>query len=355
MSVDRFVTATAGLTVAGIALFASSAIWATVTAVAAGSSSAAVTALILGSGLTLVLSVLLAAWRPELVPAGLVGGAVGLLLLDAEATLRSGPLQGPFGYANATAAFFVQAIVAALMVVVASRSAVPRVGGMVAAGAFVFVIFVTRSWTAAILLPLVVGITLLVERARGGRAAVVVSAGLFAAAVVLTIVLGASRLGSGGGAVGEVVGGTISQNRVTLWNEALSLMVREPVLGVGPGRFATASPTAASDADLRWAHNEFLQAGAESGLPGFLLTVSIFLWGFAALWLGQPSRLVVLASAGLAAVGIHASVDYVLHFPAVTLAAAAVVGTGLGADRLGARREGPVGEVEAAVSVRRSA
>jgi hypothetical protein len=107
-------------------------------------------------------------------------------------------------------------------------------------------------------------------------------------------------------------------------------MVDEPLVGVGPGRFAAESPTAASDPDLRQAHNEFLQSGAESGVLGYILIVSLVLWGFAALGTSSERLSGPLAAAGLAILGIHASIDYVLHFPAVALAVAAVVGTGLG-------------------------
>jgi len=116
------------------------------------------------------------------------------------------------------------------------------------------------------------------------------------------------------------------------------------VFGVGPGRFADASPTASRDPDLRWAHNEFLQSGAESGLPGFVLSVLLFLWGFGALWANaghaaNEGFATALGAAALATLGAHASVDYVLHFPAVALAGGALVGSALGA---GATRYRPV-------------
>ena len=327
-------TARIGSTTVGVALFVAAAGWAAVAAASAGSSGGPLAALILSAGLTLALCRIVASRWPTLVPAGLVGAAIVLMAADPEATLRSGPLQGPFGYANATAAFLVQATIAALMLVMAGRALVVRVVGAIAAAGFAFVVLITRSWTAAIMLPVVVLISLAVERARGSRAAVAVSGGVFVAILVLTVALGALGPGAGEGSIGRaVVRGTITQVRVALWRDALVLMKEEPVLGVGPGRFASESPTASSDEDLRWAHNEFLQTGAETGLLGFALTVSIFLWGFAALWLGPPGPLAALAAAALALLGIHASVDYVLHFPAVALAGAAVVGTGLGAQR----------------------
>ena len=106
---------------------------------------------------------------------------------------------------------------------------------------------------------------------------------------------------------------------------------------VGPGTFAQVDRTARRDADVRWAHNEFLQEGVELGWAGFALLVLLFGWGFARLWvLPAPDIVVALGAASLAALGIHASVDYVLHFPAVPL-------IGRGARRDGAGR--PLREV----------
>lgn len=322
---------TASLTSAGIMVFAAAATWAMVTAAVAGSSIWPVPGLVVGSGLVAAACWALSARHPSLAPAGLVGAAAALLLVEPDAILGSSRVQGAFGYANATAAFFAQAAVAALILVVAARSRALRGLGLLAAVTFGSITFITRSWTAAILVPGVVVVALLVQRARGARAAVVVCGALFVALLLATIAVGAVGVGRGDGVLDRAVRATIKEERPTLWHEALAVTADRPLLGVGPGRFATASPTAATDRDLRWAHHEFLQSAAESGLLGFALLVAIFLWGFAALWSSPPTSPAVLAAAGLAVLGMHASVDYVLHFPAVALAGAAIVGTGLGA------------------------
>jgi hypothetical protein len=149
---------------------------------------------------------------------------------------------------------------------------------------------------------------------------------------------------TGNDSVNRFVGTTITEERVALWNEALSIAAKHPLLGVGPGGFARTSAIALADPDLRWAHNEFLQAGAETGLPGYVFAIGIFLWGFAALAQGSPGRVAALSAAGLAVLGIQASVDYVLHFPFVVLMGAAVLGIGLGAGRAPAPTTGAVGE-----------
>jgi hypothetical protein len=58
-----------------------------------------------------------------------------------------------------------------------------------------------------------------------------------------------------------------------------------------------------------------------------LLLAGLFAWGFARLGLlGAPDAPAIVAAGALAALGIHACVDYVLHFPALPLAAAALFG-----------------------------
>jgi O-antigen ligase len=324
------------LALVGAALFAGAAAWSAVTALIAGTAPAPAAGMILGCGVTVGLCWLAGSRWPLLVPAGLVAAAVLLVAMNVETTLRSHPLQGPFGYANATAAFLVQAIIAAVMLIVSARPGAVRILAATATIGFAGVLVVTRSWTAILSLPVVLLLALIVERERGGRAAVMVAAGLFVAALAVTVALGAIRLGTGTGPLDRLVQGTISEGRPQLWHEALSITAARPLVGVGPGAFAVTSPTAASDLDLRWAHNEYLQAGAESGVLGYLLATGIFLWGFAALWMGSPGRIGALGAAALALLGIHASVDYVLHFPAVAVAGAALLGASVGASRLSA-------------------
>ncbi len=322
----------AGSAVGGVALLGAAGAWWLVSGTSAGGSPAPAVALIGGAATTLVVAWVAAARRPTLVLLGLVGAAIAVFGSDAGATLRAGPLEGPFGYANASAAFFAQAFVAALLLTVVGRGPL-RVVGAAAAIAFTPLVLVSASWTAGIGLPLLVAVALGVERLRGARAAVAACAGVFLVALVATIVLGAIGVRSGAGPLDRLVDATLSQERVALWNDALSITARRPMFGVGPGRFARTSPIALSDPDLRWAHNEFLQAGAETGLVGYALLVGVFVWGFAALAEGAPGRVAVLSAAGVSVLAVQATVDYVLHFPFVVLAGAAVLGAGLGITR----------------------
>jgi O-antigen ligase len=331
---DPRTTADRRTTATGVAVFVGAAAWSGVCALVADPSSPNTALLVAGAGVVLALCWAAAARWPVIAAAGVVGAAVGVLLADPAGLLRTGPRQGPFGYANATAAFAAQACVAALLLALVAHGAL-RIAGVAAAAGFGVAILTTRSWAAAIALPVTLVVAVVVGQTRGGRAAVAACGGLVVAALVATVFLGAWARG---GPFDRVLDETIGETRVVLWHDALVLTSEHPVLGVGPGNFATASPIAASDPDLRWAHNEFLQSGAETGLLGYALVAGLFLWGFLALGAGVPGRAAVLSAAGLATLGIHASVDYVLHFPFVALVGAAVVGLGLGATRA-ARRE----------------
>ncbi len=99
-------------------------------------------------------------------------------------------------------------------------------------------------------------------------------------------------------------------------------MSSDPLRGVGAGRFAEVSPTAA-DPDLQWAHSAALQIGAELGVVGLVLFVGILV--AALLMLGRDSMV-------LAALPLPTSVDYVLQFPWVLVAyGVALGGIGLAA------------------------
>jgi O-antigen ligase len=97
---------------------------------------------------------------------------------------------------------------------------------------------------------------------------------------------------------------------------------------VGPEGFSQIAPIALSDGDALWAHNGFLQFGAETGIPGMGMLVAAFVALFATFARrGGGDALTVLGAAALAAFGIGASVDYLMHFPAVPLVTAALAGT----------------------------
>ena len=315
------------LDVIGLALAAGVISWTWFAAASSGGVAGPFTGLLLACCFALVIGRLAASTYRLLVP-GLVVGTAGLLALTTPDVLSGTPLGGPLGYANANGAFFLQAAVAGLMLAAASRATAVRVLAMAAAIGFSVVPFAAKSVTSAALLLGLPLVGLLVLIRAGARVAVAACAGLLVVALIATIVLASTYVpGDRSGSLDRIVDASIDERRVALWHESLAMMIEHPVTGVGVGGFQVVSPTARSDRDARWAHNSFLQQGAETGVIGLILLVLLFLWGFA--WLSTtttPDAVTVLGAVALAGLGIHASVDYVLHFPAIPITTAALVG-----------------------------
>ncbi|MFE2135711.1 O-antigen ligase family protein, partial [Streptomyces sp. NPDC059466] len=122
--------------------------------------------------------------------------------------------------------------------------------------------------------------------------------------------------------------GQLTEHRVLLWQDALHLTGRNPVLGVGPGRYAELSPTVAQTPlpDGR-PHSAALQQMAEQGVTGALLLALLFCWVLYSLWRSPQSTPVVLtAGAGLTALAVIASVGNALSFTTVTAGAGLLAG-----------------------------
>jgi O-antigen ligase len=257
------------------------------------------------------------------VPATVVAMAIVLAVLIWVGAVGAGADVWPLGYENARAAFFVVAAVASLMLAATTRSTVVRLltfgVGVLFAG-LPLAIHAGAASFVVVLLPAAAAFTL---QRRPVRLLVFGSALLVLAAIGGTILVGA---GGPRSAAGALAGDVLDERRVVLWSDAIHLMVNHPLVGVGPDRFQTESPTARSDYDARWAHNGFLQQGAETGVVGFGLLVLLFLWGFARLLPGDPYGLTVLGAVALATLGVLATLDYVLHFPVVIAPVAALVG-----------------------------
>jgi O-antigen ligase len=310
---------------AGLAIVAALAGW-TVVASASGGSAAPVVATAAGAAGALVAGRVASRRAAWLMPA-LVASACGLVLLWASTTggLAGTPPEGPLRYTNASAALFVQGAIAALMVAAVAVPAPARSAALVAAAAFAAVPFAVRSAAAAAVVVVLLALALAARRMWGARTAVLVLGGAFLAVLTATVLVAAGAPGVATGPVARAVDAGVTQRRVDLWLDAWDLAVEHPVTGVGPGRFALESPTAGGDRDTRAAHNEFLQTGAETGFLGLGLLLLAFVWGFARLRV-RADDVAALGAVSLAALGIHASVDYVLRFWPVTLAAAALVG-----------------------------
>ena len=309
---------------AAAAILAGACVWTFVSAAASGGDPIPVVAGVAAPAASLLVAAAVSRGRPWVVPALVVGAAAILAVVGRGEILSSLPKQGPFGYANATGAFYLQATIAALMLARSAPQVAGRWIGGIGAAAFAGITLATGSAAAAGLLVLpAAGFVLSVS--RRGRPAMIGMAALFAVALFGTIVVGAMA--------GEPFDGTprgriFDERRKTLWHQAVTTIGEHPLTGVGPGEFVEDGPLVRIDADARWAHHGFLQFGAETGIPGMGLLVLAFAWLLASL-VGRPdpAALTVLGSAALAVLAIGACVDYLFDFPAITVTAAALVGT----------------------------
>ncbi|MGH7444249.1 MAG: O-antigen ligase family protein [Longimicrobiales bacterium] len=261
------------------------------------------------------------------VPLLIAGGTVGFAVLRAD-VLLGGPLAAPLGYANAAGALFLLAAAAALLIVARTRTTGLRIAAAAAAISFAAVPLLNHTRTATVFACLI-PLGLLARTARGVRLATAVSGALIVIAFSTTVMLAfAYRAGGTSGAVDGPIDATLSQRRLALWNDALVLFVENPATGVGPGQFAERGAVPAMDPDSRWPHSEPLHAAAETGLPGLLLLAGIVAWAFICLWAGTQDAGTAIVALALGAVGVQASIDYVLHSAALPMITAALVAAG---------------------------
>jgi O-antigen ligase len=242
-----------------------------------------------------------------------------------------GPITGPLGYSNAAGSLFMLGSAAAALWFVRARDHGPRVMAAVMMILFASVPWMNRTRTATALLFLL-PLALLAGYTGRPRIAIGGSALLVAGILAATIVLGV-RYQPGvplPGTVGSAVDATISIRRVQLWDDALRFAATNPLIGVGPGRYPQVSEVSRRDRDSVWPHNEFLQVAAEAGLPALLFLLGVFGSGYVLLWHAPNPMTAAVGAFALGAAGVHASVDYVFHFPAVPMTAAAIVAAAIG-------------------------
>ncbi|MGH2722677.1 MAG: polysaccharide deacetylase family protein [Actinomycetota bacterium] len=331
-----------GIDAEGGLLFAGAAVWTGVAAVASGGNPYPALALLVVAAV-LVFGVGRAV-DPRIVLAVVVGVAAALTIpVLARLVARGRPGLAPLGYPNANAAFFLQAAVGAIMLLVMDRRSSFRWAAALSAAGFVALVVFGTSRAAAVLLLLPAVAVVVGRRPALVRAVVALAMATFLFALWAVAVV-ASDLGRGERtAAVEAADRAFDHRRLALWTEADALMVANPVAGVGPQRFQAMSPTARSDPDARWAHNDFLQQGAETGVPGFTLLVLLFLWALARLWDAAERGLpVALAASAVGALGAHATMDHLLSTPLVPIVAAGLVGASLGATERREFRPGPL-------------
>ncbi|MGH8900413.1 MAG: LamG-like jellyroll fold domain-containing protein [Egibacteraceae bacterium] len=277
------------------------------------------------SGLTLVAARSLTRAHAWLVPA-LVYAAVTVLALDAGPGLA---LQDPLGYANASAALYFLATGAALMVFARFPRPLVRIVSLWAAVATGVLPLLSDVKASAFLVCAYPLAFLVASRPRGMRVLLRVGVALVLSTLAATLVLGITYgERSRPSVISAVIDATLTERREQMWHDALRITRSEPVLGIGTGRFPQVSPTALAHQDQPQAHSEYLQMAAEAGLPGLVLCVALVLWAFARLRVGSPDAGTAVAAVALTGIGIHAGIDYILQFPEVPIAAAALVGAG---------------------------
>lgn len=258
---------------------------------------------------------------PVLVSVLILFGILVSVVVAGPRAVSGSPLAPVLGYANANAALYTLGVVAATVVATfADRRLIRWLGGVLALAMFALAVINTSQ--AAVLLAVAVLLTALTAR-WWGRWVVLTAPLLVLATIATTVALGATH----GTATLAPLETELTERRTVLWQEALDIVSAAPVFGVGPGGFAETSPTALADADARWAHSAYLEVAADTGLPGFVLLLVLLLWVYGSLYRSrQDPRIVVIGTAGVTALAIHAAVDYVAHFPAVVLTAAVLAG-----------------------------
>lgn len=246
---------------------------------------------------------------PAYVVAGLVSVAI---VLTVPASLSGRPVAPPTGYANANAALITAAVVA--LVVAAGHAERHRRHWLLAwAGLLTVVACATGSRAGAAGCLFVLAVWAVLSRGRvvvwqlGGAAALLAVVGLTAWSGVTYRPMEAAH----------GVEATFDSTRTALWSDAIDIALASPVHGVGPGNFSRVSETAGADPDIMTAHSTPLSVLAELGFVGLALLILLAAWMIVALGRGAVF-LTVLA--------LQPAVDYVLDFPAVSVAAAVVLG-----------------------------
>jgi O-antigen ligase len=206
-------------------------------------------------------------------------------------------------------------LVADLILVAALLNTGSR-GGFIAAGFTLFVVLVISLRRAS------------ADRRGMAGMFVAVFGALFAVAAVSSDLL-----------LGRLQAGVGSEDRVNAYRDTLDMIATRPWLGHGAGTFVDAFPLfhsrASSFGVWTHAHDSYLQAVAELGIPAFaVLTLAILVVVVTLVRnVGRTSELQPVATAALAvlaAVAFHSVVDFSVQMQAVGLTVSVLVGAGLG-------------------------
>ena len=182
------------------------------------------------------------------------------------------------------------------------------------------------GWVGALTGLIFMAIILLTNRYFTGKKLITALAGAFIVAVI--VVLASTPVVERINTLDQKTEITSFKSRVNAWGGVVEMIDEYPLLGAGPGTFATVftqyQPPGLSSR-FTMAHNDYLHFIAELGLP----LIAIMLWMIVALYrkgfkkMQNPSRLVrgvtIGALSGVTAILVHSIGDFNLHIPADAL------------------------------------
>ncbi|MGA4847355.1 O-antigen ligase family protein [Streptomyces sp. G5(2025)] len=306
----------------GVALLGACAAWALITAAVRGGSPEGVLLAVLAVAAGYAGGRICGALLPVAAPCA--GAIAGLGLAVAAPRLTLGPAS-PLGHAGSTAGLLILSAGAACCAAWAARTPAARVALRVLAAGVAGTAVALGSPAAFAGCALVLLCSLAAAHVRRRALGL---AGLAAATALLTGLSWAVAENILPDGLSASLEGRLGRQRVQLWRDALGLAEREPVLGVGPGRFGEVSPAVARNllADGK-PHSAPLQQACEQGLVGVALLAAVFGWLLYVLWRSPRSTQVVLsAGAALTALTAVATVGNALSVTSVTAAAGLLAG-----------------------------
>ena len=134
--------------------------------------------------------------------------------------------------------------------------------------------------------------------------------------------------------------------RLPVWDATIGLVTDHLALGSGFGSFGHAffqyQPAATSQYRWNYAHSDWLQSGADGGIiaTASLLVLSVMAFRRRP----TPTAVSCAVAAGLVAIVLHSTVDFVLRIPANAVLVACLVGMSSTDVYGGPRRLHPFGE-----------
>ncbi|NJP43877.1 O-antigen ligase family protein [Actinacidiphila epipremni] len=309
---------------AGIVVLSCASVWALVAAAGRPARPEGTLLAVLAVTAGYALGRILGSLLPALAP-GVAAGAVLALVLGPPGRLAGRPDAPPLGYPNADAALLVLAVGAACCAAWAVRGTALR-AALLAVGAGAAVAALALGSAAGFAAGVAIVLCSLAAARMRHRLPALVCLALAAAVAVgvsWSVAVGALPAGLSASLTGQ-----LTQPRVNLWHQAVTLAGHHPLRGVGPDRFAD---EAAPAADLTPAapspQSAPLQLAAEQGIPGVALLAVSFGWLLTALWRSpRPTPVVLTAAATLTGLAMLATVDHVLSYAAVTAGAGFLAG-----------------------------